>query len=82
MAVKRKIGTVISDKLKKTRIVLVSERGFQKKYKKVILVNKRYSVHDVSSTSFIGDQVIICKTSRISKTKDWNLSTVLKKFSK
>ena len=63
MAVKEKIGIVVSDKMKDTRIVAVNDRVTHKKYKKVITRTKRYAVHD----------------STISKTKNWVLISVLRK---
>ena len=82
MNVKKKIGTVVSDKMNNTRIVLTKEKIFHKKYKKVILATKRYSVHDNKAIAATGDQVMIYKTLRTSKTKNWILRTILKKFSK
>ena len=39
MAVKEKIGVVVSDKMTDTRIVAVNDRIIHKKYKKVITKN-------------------------------------------
>jgi small subunit ribosomal protein S17 len=79
MAVKEKIGIVVSDKMKDTRIVAVNDRVIHKKYKKVITRTKRYAVHDSESNSSIGDQVRIRETKPISKTKNWVLTSVLRK---
>ena len=79
MAVKEKIGIVVSDKMKDTRIVAVNDRVIHKKYKKVITRTKRYAVHDSESNSSIGDQVRIRETKPISKTKKWVLISVLRK---
>ena len=79
MAVKEKIGIVVSDKMKDTRIVAVNDRIIHKKYKKVITRTKRYAVHDSESNSSIGDQVRIRETKPISKTKNWVLTSVLRK---
>ncbi len=79
MAIKEKIGIVVSDKMKDTCIVSVNERIIHKRYKKVITRAKRYAVHDVASTSSIGDQVRIRETKPISKTKNWILVNILRK---
>jgi small subunit ribosomal protein S17 len=79
MAVKEKIGIVVSDKMTNTRIVAVNDRVIHKKYKKVITRTKRYAVHDSACSSFIGDQVRIRETKPISKTKNWVLISVLRK---
>jgi hypothetical protein len=46
MAVKEKIGIVVSDKMKDTRIVAVNDRVIHKRYKKVITRTRRYAVQD------------------------------------
>ena len=81
MAVKEKIGIVVSDKMQDTRIVAVNDRIIHKRYKKVITVTKRYAVHDFESSSSIGDQVSIRETRPISKTKNWILTSILRKSS-
>jgi small subunit ribosomal protein S17 len=81
MAVKEKIGIVVSDKMQDTRIVAVSDRIVHKRYKKVITRTKRYSVHDSQFNASIGDQVRIRETKPLSKTKNWVLISVLRKSS-
>ncbi len=79
MAVKEKIGVIVSDKMKDTRIVAVNDRIIHKRYKKVITRTKRYVVQDSTFNSSIGDQVRIRETKPISKTKNWVLTSVLRK---
>jgi small subunit ribosomal protein S17 len=79
MAVKERIGVVVSDKMKDTRIVAVNDRIIHKRYKKVITRTKRYVVQDSTFNSSIGDQVRIRETKPISKTKNWVLTSVLRK---
>ena len=79
MAVKEKIGIVVSDKMTNTCIVAVNDRITHKRYKKVITRTKRYAVHDATSNSSIGDQVRIRETRPISKTKNWVLVSILRK---
>jgi small subunit ribosomal protein S17 len=79
MAVKEKIGVVVSDKMTNTRIVAVDDRILHKRYKKVITKTKRYVVQDSTFNSSIGDQVRIRETKPISKTKNWVLISVLRK---
>ena len=79
MAVKEKIGIVVSDKMKDTRIVAVNDRTIHKRYKKVITRTKRYAVQDSAFNSTIGDQVRIRETKPISKTKNWVLVNILRK---
>ena len=79
MAVKERVGVVVSDKMKDTRIVAVNDRVIHKRYKKVITKTKRYVVQDSTFNSSIGDQVRIQETKPISKTKNWVLTSILRK---
>ena len=79
MAVKEKIGIVVSDKMKDTRIVAVNDRVIHKRYKKVITRTKRYAVHDSRFNSSIGDKVKIRQLYPLSKTKTWVVTGVLGK---
>ena len=79
MAVKEKIGIVVSDKMQDTCIVAVNDRIIHKRYKKVITRTKRYSVKDGNFNASIGDEVLIRETKPISKTKNWVLISVLRK---
>ena len=79
MAEKEKIGLVISDKMKNTRIVTVNDRIIHKRYKKVVTRTKRYAVQDSTFESSIGDQVRIQEVKPLSKTKNWILVGILRK---
>ena len=79
MAVKEKIGIVVSDKMQDTLIVAVNDRIIHKRYKKVITRTKRYAVQDSNYNASIGDKVRIRETKPISKTKNWVLISVLRK---
>ena len=79
MTAKEKIGIVVSDKMKDTRIVAVNDRIMHKRYKKVVTRTKRYAVHDSTFNASVGDQVRIRETKPISKTKNWILINVLRK---
>ena len=81
MTTKEKIGIVVSDKMMKTRIVAVSDRKMHKRYGKVITRTKRYAVHDKDFNATIGDKVRITETRPISKTKNWALTSILRKSS-
>jgi small subunit ribosomal protein S17 len=81
MAIKEKTGIVVSDKMTNTRIVAVNDRIVHKRYKKVITRTKRYAVHDSQFNATIGDQVRIRETKPMSKTKNWVLTSVLRKSS-
>jgi small subunit ribosomal protein S17 len=79
MAIKEKVGIVVSDKMKDTCIVAVNDRIIHKRYKKVVTRTKRYAVQDSNFSAGIGDQVRIRETKPISKTKNWVLISILRK---
>ena len=79
MAVKEKIGIIVSDKMKDTCIVAVNDRIIHKRYKKVITRTKRYAVHDPDFNASIGDQVRIRETRPMSKTKKWRIVEIIER---
>ena len=85
MGVKILVGTVISSKVEKcpilerTKIVAVRTSFVHKKYKKIYIRTKRYTVHDYLGVSQVGQRVKICKIAPTSKTKRWALVNILEK---
>lgn len=71
LAVKRQsmVGVVVSDKMDKTRVVLVTRFEQHPKYKKYVKHHKRYKVHDMKNEYHIGDRVRIEACSPVSKHK-------------
>lgn len=63
------VGVVVSDKMDKTRVVLVTRYEQHPKYKKYIKRHKRYKVHDAKNEFHIGDRVRIEACSPVSKHK-------------
>jgi small subunit ribosomal protein S17 len=72
-------GLVVSDKMEKTRIVLVQEQKPHALYKKVVRINRRFKVHDEGNESGVGDRVRIAETRPLSKEKRWRLAAILEK---
>lgn len=77
MAVKERVGTVVSNKMDKTVVVAVENRAAHPKYKKIVVQTKRYKVHDEENSCQIGDRVRITETRPLSKTKRWQVAEVL-----
>lgn len=72
-------GKVVSDKMTKSRIVVVERKVFHKKYKKVLTRTKRFTVHDNNSLSKLGDYVRFVPVPQpISKRKKWEIKEVVK----
>lgn len=66
-------GTVISDKMDKTVIVLVDRLKTHKRYLKRYKQSQRYKAHDEKNEYKIGDVVIIQECRPISKDKKWRV---------
>lgn len=77
MAVKERVGTVVSNKMDKTVVVAIENRASHPKYKKIVVQTKRYKVHDEENACQIGDRVRITETRPLSKTKRWQVAEVL-----
>ncbi len=66
-------GRVISDKMDKTIVVLVSRLKKHPRYQKRYKVDKKYKVHDEENKYKAGDRLIIKESRPISKTKKWQV---------
>ncbi|MEI6425823.1 MAG: 30S ribosomal protein S17 [Candidatus Absconditabacteria bacterium] len=71
--IKEFVGEVISDKMDKTRVVLVKSVKVHPLYKKRFIVRKKYYVHDEQNSTKTGDTVKIREASPTSKFKRWVL---------
>jgi small subunit ribosomal protein S17 len=66
-------GVVVSDKMDKTVVVLVSRFVEHKKYGKRIKKTKKYKAHDENNSKKIGDVVEIEETKPMSKDKHFKV---------
>lgn len=66
---KRLQGKIVSDKMDKTVVVLVSRYTPHPKYKKFIVKSKKYKAHDEKNAYKTGETVTIEETRPISKDK-------------
>jgi small subunit ribosomal protein S17 len=71
MAVKERVGLVVSDKMDKTVVVAVENRSAHPKYGKIVVQTKRYKAHDEDNKCKVGDRVRIQETRPLSRTKRW-----------
>jgi small subunit ribosomal protein S17 len=62
-------GTVVSNKMKDTVVVLVERYEKHPKYEKFIKRSKKFKAHDAGNTKNIGDKVEIKESRPISKDK-------------
>jgi small subunit ribosomal protein S17 len=77
MAVKERVGLVVSDKMQKTVVVAIENRAPHPKYKKIVVNTQRYKVHDEENKCKVGDRVRIQETRPLSKTKRWQVTEIL-----
>ena len=73
------VGRVVSDKMNKTRTVLVERRVKHPLYGKYLTRSKKYHVHDENNEFHEGDLVEIAETRPIAKTKAWKAVKLLEK---
>ena len=66
-------GTVVSEKMDKTVVVLVSTIKKHKKYFKQYKSSKKYHAHDPKNEYHVGDQVSIVGIRPMSKQKRWKV---------
>ena len=72
-------GTVISDKMSKTRSVDVLRRVKHSFYEKIIGKRSRFYFHDEKNESKAGDIVEIAETRPLSRLKRWRLVRIIQK---
>ena len=66
-------GTVVSDKMNKTRIVAIEKLKKHPRYQKFYKVTARFKAHDEKNEYKTGDNVIIEETRPMSKDKRWRI---------
>ena len=76
---KAKIGKVISNKMKKTVVVLCERQYAHPIYKKIVKKKTRFKAHDEQEECTIGDRVRIAETRPLSREKCWRVVEVLEK---
>ncbi|ACB53371.1 30S ribosomal protein S17 [Crocosphaera subtropica ATCC 51142] len=77
MAVKERVGVVVSTKMDKTAVVAVENRSPHPKYGKIVVKTKKFKAHDPENQCQEGDRVRIRETRPLSKTKRWEIKTIL-----
>ncbi|MDJ0589198.1 MAG: 30S ribosomal protein S17 [Pleurocapsa sp. MO_226.B13] len=77
MAVKERVGEVVSDKMNKTVVVAIENRSPHPKYGKIVVRTKKYKAHDEENQCKIGDRVRIKETRPLSKTKRWMVEEII-----
>jgi small subunit ribosomal protein S17 len=66
-------GTVVSDKMDKTIVVLIERIKEHRQYRRRYRVSKKYKVHDPEKKFKVWDRVSIQECRPISKEKRWTV---------
>ena len=75
--IKTKEGVVVSDKMTKTRVVVIERVYRHPRYERVITRSKRLKAHDETNASKVGDRVLLEETRPLSKGKRWRIRQIL-----
>ena len=78
---KTREGVVVSDKMTKTRVVMIERVYRHPRYERVITRSKRLKAHDETNATKVGDRVLIEETRPLSKEKRWRIRQVLARVS-
>lgn len=70
-------GVVVSDKMQKTKVVVVWRTKWHPKYHKQYKISKKFKIHDEKNESHIGDKVIFEETRPLSRDKRWRLFRIV-----
>lgn len=73
----KRIGTVVSDKMDKTIVVVVERQFSHPLYKRTVKKTKKFLAHDEESKAKEGDRVEIIEARPYSARKRWRLVRVL-----
>lgn len=79
--IKRRLlqGTVLSDKMDKSIVVVVQRRKLHPLYKKYITLKKKVMAHDEKNAAKIGDTVQVIESRPLSKRKRWTLASIVER---
>ena len=66
-------GEIVSRRMDKTAVVLVTRFRKVKKYGKYVKLSKRFKAHDEKNEYKTGDKIIIEETRPMSKEKRWKI---------
>jgi len=78
---KTREGVVVSDKMTKTRVVLIERVFRHPRYERVVRRTKRLKAHDATNASKTGDRVLIEEARPLSKDKRWQIREILTRVS-
>jgi small subunit ribosomal protein S17 len=72
-------GSVVSDKMDKSAVVLIERRVKHPIYGKFMRKSTKLHIHDENNECAVGDTVQISECRPLSKTKSWTLVKIVEK---
>jgi small subunit ribosomal protein S17 len=76
---KQLTGSIVSNKMDKTVVVLVERMVKHPLYQKIIRRRAKFAAHDENNQCGIGDKVCITESKPISRTKKWRVTKIVEK---
>jgi len=76
---KQLIGKVLSDKMDKTVVVMVTRKISHPVYRKLVKKTKKYYAHDPQNSCGLGDTVVIEESKPLSRLKRWRVKSIQEK---
>ena len=74
---KTRTGRVVSDRMNKTVVVVVTTLKRHPLYKKTLRHTARYKAHDENNACKLGDMVRIVEARPLSKEKHWRVAEII-----
>ncbi|MDH4327108.1 MAG: 30S ribosomal protein S17 [Nitrospira sp.] len=74
-----RFGNVVSNKMQKTVVVVVSRSVIHPMYRKVLKRVTRLKAHDEGGLCKVGDRVKLIQTRPLSKDKNWRVVQIMEK---
>jgi small subunit ribosomal protein S17 len=76
---KTMVGTVVSDRMEKTVVVVVERLVKHPLYEKYIRKRSRFKAHDENNACHVGDRVLLMETRPLSREKRWRVQQILER---
>ena len=73
------VGTVTSNKMDKTVVVVVNRLVKDPTYKKYVRKRSKHKAHDEENQCNVGDRVLLVETRPLSKEKPWRVKEIVEK---
>ncbi len=76
---RRLVGTVVSNRMDKSALILVERLTKHRTYRKYVKRHAKFMAHDPQNLCEMGDKVRIIESRPFSKRKRWQVTEILRK---